>query len=360
MRTPLLALAFLLSLPTLAAPPARNVILVTLDGVRWQEVFGGYDPLLNTKEAGGVPSPATLDKLYKRPSAEEARSTLMPFLWEIVAKRGQLFGDRGLKNVAKVRNPLRFSYPGYAELVCGFVDPRIDSNKPTPNPNVTVLEWLNRRPGFEGKIAVYGAWDVIGPVVNPQRSGVHTTTGWNPITPPPGHDLSEKQRWINHLLATTTRQWAEEAPDALVAEAALEHLVRHKPRVLWLSLGEPDEWAHARRYDLYLQTTRRCDHAVRRLWETAQQMPEYANQTTLIITTDHGRGHTPADWTSHGAKVPGADGWWAAIMGPGIPAKGVRAEGEAWQSQIAATLAATLGEDWCKEEKRAADPLPTR
>ncbi|MEZ0266064.1 MAG: alkaline phosphatase family protein [Phycisphaerae bacterium] len=363
MRTPLLAtaLALLSALPALAAePPAHNVIVVTLDGVRWQEVFGGYDPLLNTKEGGGVAAPATLDKLYKRPSAEEARATLMPFLWDTLSKRGQIFGDRGVNNVGKVRNPFRFSYPGYSELTCGHVDPRIDSNKPTPNPNVTVFEWLNRRPGFEGKVAVYGAWNVIGAVVNPKRSGVYAVTGWDPITPINGGELSDKQRWINHLLATTTRQWAEEAPDALAAEAALEHLVRHKPRVLWVSLGEPDEWAHARRYDLYLETVRRCDDAVRRLWETAQAMPEYAGKTALIVTTDHGRGSTPADWTNHGAKVPGADGWWAALMGPGISAKGVRGEGEVWQAQVAATVAASVGEDWCKEEKRAGEPLPTR
>ncbi len=43
------ALALLLALPLLpryaasAADPAANLVLVTLDGVRWQEVFGGID-----------------------------------------------------------------------------------------------------------------------------------------------------------------------------------------------------------------------------------------------------------------------------------------------------------------------------
>src|SRR4051812_29666739 len=76
----------------------RNVIVVTLDGMRWQEIFGGFDPLLATKEAGGVTYPPALQKAFGRDSAEESRAAIMPFLWEVVAKKGQVFGDRGLKN----------------------------------------------------------------------------------------------------------------------------------------------------------------------------------------------------------------------------------------------------------------------
>ena len=45
------------------------------------------------------------------------------------------------------------------------------------------------------------------------------------------------------------------------------------------------------------------------------------------------------------------------MMGPGVAAKGVAGEGEVVQSQIAATLAALIGEDWSAQEKRAAAPL---
>jgi len=361
-RHPLIiALCSLIPLVASAAEPnatvARNVIIVTIDGLRWQEVMGGYDPALNTKDGGGVGSPAALERLWRKTSAEEARQMLMPFFWQTVATKGQVFGDRGLKNVGHVTNPYRFSYPGYSELFCGFADPRIDSNKAIPNPNVTVFEWLNRQPGFEGKVAVYGAWDVVKAIVNNQRSGIRAVAGWDPIAPVAGASLSETEKLVNELLATSTRQWADEPPDALIAQAALDHFVRQKPRVFWVSLGEPDEWAHGRRYDLYLESTRRCDEFVKKLWETAQAMPEYAGNTALIITTDHGRGVTPADWTSHGARVVGAEGWWAGVMGPGIAAKGVAGEGEVVQSQIAATVAALIGQDWLAAEKRAAESL---
>jgi hypothetical protein len=49
---------------------------------------------------------------------------------------------------------------------------------------------------------------------------------------------------------------------------------------------------------------------------------------------------------------------WAAVIGPGIAASGVRRDTPATQAQIASTIAAALGEDWQRAEPRAAAPLP--
>jgi hypothetical protein len=282
----------------------------------------------------------------------------MPFLWSVVARQGVIFGDRGVKNVARVTNPYRFSYPGYSELLCGFVDPRINSNDYAPNPNVTVLEWLNRRRGFEGRVAAYGAWNRLREIVNVKRAGIPAVAGWEPIEPSGGMPLSEREHVLNDFLARSTRHWPDEPPDAITMAAALEHFRRHRPRVFYVMLGETDEWAHGRRYDLYLESARRSDAFIRELWKLAQSDPRYAGRTSLVITTDHGRGATPADWTNHGAKVPGADGWWAAAMGPGVEPRGVAGEGEETQGQIAATIAALVGEDWPAAEPRAAAALP--
>ena len=77
-----------------------------------------------------------------------------------------------------------------------------------------------------------------------------------------------------------------------------------------------------------------------------------------MLATDHGRGATPADWTDHGEKVPAAESIWMAVMGPGTPALGVREGVEATQSQLAATVAALVGEDFRKASPNAAPPLP--
>src|SRR5213595_899634 len=88
--------------PIGAAAAAANIIVVTLDGMRWQEVFGGFDPMLATEPSGGVRNPIPLRDAFARDSAEESRAAILPFFWNVVAKRGQVFGDRGVKNVGRV------------------------------------------------------------------------------------------------------------------------------------------------------------------------------------------------------------------------------------------------------------------
>ena len=94
------------------------------------------------------------------------------------------------------------------------------------------------------------------------------------------------------------------------------------------------------------------------MWETAQAMPEYADQTALVLATDHGRGATRRDWTDHGRKVPAAERTWMAVMGPGTPALGVREGVTVANAQIAATVAALVGEDFRSGVPAAAPALP--
>jgi hypothetical protein len=321
--------------------------------MRWQEVFGGLSSELLTKEAGGVSDGKLLQQQYGGTSAEERREKLMPFLWGTVAKQGQVFGDASRGSVARVTNGLRFSYPGYNELLTGFPDARIDSNDRVANPNVTVLEWLNRRPAFAGKVAAFASWALLPWIVNEARSGIPS----NAADPPVANPVSERGRAINEFAADLPPYWAEERFDASTGLGALEYVRRHRPRVFYVMLGETDEWAHGRRYDLYLDAARRNDRFIRQLWETAQSLPEYAGKTALVIATDHGRGETAANWTGHGEKVPESDRIWMAAMGPGVGALGVRSQINVTQSQVAATVAALLGENYRAAQPKAAPPL---
>jgi hypothetical protein len=127
--------------------------------------------------------------------------------------------------------------------------------------------------------------------------------------------------------------------------------------VLYVMLGETDEWAHDQRYDLYLDAAWRGDRFIQRLWEMLQSMPEYAGKTALVISTDHGRGHSVKDWGNHGKDYPQAGQIWIAAMGPGVPARGERSGGVATQSQVAATLAWLLGRDFRRDVPAAAPRL---
>jgi hypothetical protein len=94
------------------------------------------------------------------------------------------------------------------------------------------------------------------------------------------------------------------------------------------------------------------------LWAQLQSNPSYKDQTTLIISTDHGRGSGPEDWKEHGTGQPGSENIWIAVIGPDTPALGERQNiSPVTQAQLAATVAGFVGENLQSASPRAAPPL---
>lgn len=339
-----------------SADPSQNLVLILCDGLRWQELFTGVDASLLNKESGGIADPAPIRSRYWRESPMERRELLMPFFWRTFVPRGQVWGNRLIGSSMRLRNPHHFSYPGYSEMITGFVDPRIDSNSKTPNPNVSFLEWLNQRPRFRGRVAAFSSWDVVPFIVNRERSGIRVIDAWDPIQ---GRGAGTGQDLLNRLKAELPHIWAGSGYDAIVFHSALQYLRDEKPRVVWITLGETDEWAHERHYDRYIHSAQALDRYLQQLYDLIQATPHYRGKTTVMVATDHGRGRTGQDWTSHGAAIPGADEVWLAMMGPNTPPRGELSRvPEITQSQIAATAAAALGEDYAAAEPRAGRPIP--
>ena len=166
--------------------------------VRWSAMAGGLPRgrrLLNEPD-GGVSDLDALRREFWRETPEARREALMPFLWTFVARRGQLFGNAAKASPAQVANGIKFSYPGYNELFTGSPDPRIDSNDKRPNPNVTVFEWLNRRPTIPGGVRAVGSWDRYPYILNGERSGLSIVAGCVPFDSP---SAAECQVLLNRL-----------------------------------------------------------------------------------------------------------------------------------------------------------------
>jgi hypothetical protein len=346
------------SQPTGKALKTRNILLVTTDGFRWQELFGGADSDLMNRKDGGVLDLDALERQFVRTGREERRKALMPFLWNVIAKEGQVFGDPPMGTEVKVTNGRNFSYPGYNEIFTGWADSSIDNNNKSPNHNVSVLEWLNRKEAFRHRVAAFGSWDVFPFILNRFRSHLRIQAAWKP---PSGKNLSEEEKVIAKLMAETPHLWEECTFDTFTFHSALGYLKRRKPRVLYIGLGETDEWGHAGRYDQYLKAAHRVDDYLKTLWETVQSMPEYRGTTTMIVTTDHGRGDAPTGWKSHGAHIPGSERIWIAVIGPDTVPRSPEDRSPLrpmTQSQIAATLAAFLGLDYRAFAPKAAPPIP--
>lgn len=335
----------------------RTVVLIVSDGLRWQEIFTGADPTLMDSEHGGIwADPVALKRKFWRDDVAQRRQALFPFLWGTIAKQGQIFGNQNKGSVARVTNGMAFSYPGYNEMLTGYPDPKIDRNEFGPNPNVTVFEWLNRMPEFRGKVAVYGTWNVFQDIFNEKRSSLIMQTGWS--LPEKG-TLTPRQELINELYRTTTPLDDEDTYNSFIQIPLLDYVKTGSPRVLFVGYGETDNWAHQGRYDLVLQSAHGFDYFVQQLWETMQAIPEYRGQTTFILTTDHGRGSGLVEWKEHGVDEKGSENIWIAVMGPDTPALGERQNvGPVTQSQLAATVAAFLGQDYPHEVPAAAKALP--
>lgn len=350
--------ALLIAAPSPAQPPlrTRNVVLIVSDGLRWQEVFTGADPTLLNEANGGIwDKEEDLRREFWRADATERRRALLPFLWGTVAVRGQIFGNQALGSIARVTNGKAFSYPGYNEMLTGHPDARIDSNEFGPNPNVSVLEWLNTLPEFHGKVSVHATWSIFKNILNVDRSHLPLQVGWDL----PYHgNLTPPQQLLNHLYETTTRLDAEDLYDAFLQVPLLDSLDKEQPRVLFVGYGETDDWAHSGRYDLVLHSAHAFDGYVRELWERLQAIPAYRDSTTFIITTDHGRGSGPVEWKEHGVEQKGSENIWIAVLGPDTPALGERRQiAEVHQAQIAATVAALLGKDYRQAVQVAAAPI---
>jgi len=334
-------------------PKTTRVIWVMTDGLRPKEVFEGADGALMTEEYH-VTEDSGIKQQFSGDTPEARRAALLPFVWSVFSQKGQIYGNRRLGSEAYVTNGFNVSYPGYNETLTGAADPRIDGNHKTKNPNVTVLEWLNRKPAFHGQVAAFAAWNLFPFILNAERAGFPINAGYEPFNELPGDPI---MRLLNELKAESPHDWAEEPFDNLTFHTAFEYLKQRKPRVLYVSLGETDEWAHDGKYGEYLRAAHRADGYLRMLWETAQSMPEYRGVTTLVFSPDHGRGDG-VDWRTHGKGTPDSKYIWMAFLGPDTAPLGERRKiGAVTQNQLASTVGALLGEDYASSLPGIALPI---
>lgn len=355
------------AVPVVLGTKTKNVFLVMSDGLRWQEVFTGADERLIHKDYG-VSNDKQCRANYWRDTPEERRKALMPFVWTTVADPktgGQLYGNLFKKSSVTVTNPHKVSYPGYSELFCGFTQEGIKDNKRVYNPQSTVFEWLHGKPAFKGRVAAFGAWDLFPWIFNTERCGFPVDDGLKPI------DFGKTNEAIattNTLRTEVARRWSSSTFDALLFRPAFEWIKLNHPRVAFIGLGETDEWAHENKYEQYLDSARRADAYVKELWDWCEATPGYKGCTTIIFTCDHGRGGDNApgyvdgklkEWSDHNAKVIGAEQMWVMVWGPDTPPKGEMSDAPpVTQSQIAATIAAVLGENYNAAQPKAGQPIP--
>lgn len=317
-----------------AAPEApssapETIVVVTLDGIRWQEVFRGVDPTLVVPGTSGP--------------VQNARA-LVPNLHHLMHHEGAVLGAPGHGAPLSASGPAFISMPGYLELLQGRAAPDCWSNT-CPFPDLpTLLDDFAAGSGARlGEVALFASWPELSRVAARDRSRVLVSAG---AVDGSNLELLRSDPGLARLLdegAKTGQQFArgDYRPDASTAELALAYLAWAKPRFLFVSLGDADEHGHAGRYDRYLEALHESDRFVGHVLEALKKLEAAGRTTLLIVTTDHGRD---AAAVGHGPAIPASARAWLVARGRGIHGRGLVASPEPRHLvDVAATLRA-IGE----------------
>lgn len=289
------------------SPP---VVLIAIDGVRWQEIYRGVDPAL--ARAAGLGND-------EHTSAAE----LMPNLWGLIEKRGVALGHPDLEGRVEATGPNYLSMPGYTEMLTGRAPTSCPDNGCRPRlPGTLADEFRAIEGARDGDVAVISSWERIEHIAaaNPGRIVVSTGREGG-VT----RDRLRQDPESSALLDEAARAapWpgtADFRPDRYTAAIGLRYLAQSRPRFLFLGLGEPDEFGHHGDYRGYLASLRHVDHVLGEVVKTLDTMAETGRRPLLFITTDHGRSHGFRD---HGEESPESRTVWMVAAGGDIPALGV-------------------------------------
>lgn len=282
--------------------PTRNVILVTLDGVRWQDVFYGTDPVLGK----GLPADEKL-----------SADALLPNLYRRLSSDGVIVGAPG-HGQPITTGGANVSLPGYLEILTGVVPTDCTTNDCAGARGATLLDEIRDHLGTRDEdVAVIGSWERL------ERAAVTPGSRFVVSTGRTGggarRTAFEKEPRLAGLLRAG--EGCGPAPghddyrhDACTAELALAYLESAAPRFLHVGLGDTDEHAHAGDYRSYLAALRRQDAFLGRLLDSLERSGRRA-ETTVLVTADHGRSH---DFHGHGSKHPESSRVWLFAAGGSI------------------------------------------
>lgn len=288
MRMILSIFAFLLILtwvlghprPAPMPSPADTVILVTLDGVRVQELLDGVD---NAQMPG------------------HAGAQVMPRFMKKIVPKGVFIGDRSRGSLMHMGNPSGISMSGYQAIFGGRATPCLH-NDCAPLFGETILSRVAQHLGAPAIFTSYG----------PVCHGIRATPYAQPAIcgPPMAYNLANELGLPVDL-----------PRDDVVALLALRQLRTAPPPLLFIGLEESDATAHGGNYRDYLNVLERYELILDEIWQETQRLNSEGHKTSLIISIDHGRGRGN-DWTGHRWNIPGTSEVWAFAAGYGIAAKG--------------------------------------
>src|SRR5262245_49654346 len=264
-----------------AAAPGDVVVLITLDGARTEEIFGGLDReiLQSTLRSNQKLEEQPVYRRFWAETAAARRDKLMPFFWRtLMVEHGSIAGNAAAGSTATLTNRHRISYPGYAEILLGEAhDDMIKSNDPIRNPYPTVFDELRTKLGLTPpQAAVFTSWNVFDAIATHTPGNITVNAGLAHVDAP---DLETQM--LDRMQMLTPTPWDGVRHDAYTFLLAMAHLKATRARLLYIAFDETDDWAHDGRYDRVLEAYARTDGFLQQLWTWFQSQPDYRDRTHL-------------------------------------------------------------------------------
>jgi Metalloenzyme superfamily len=307
----------------------RNVIVITIDGARWQEIFNGVD--------------AARARDAKLPPCDVvAAETLLPNLHRYFIEGGVAVGAPGHAPMV-ASGPNFVSLPGYREIFTGRPS-TCTSNFCGAIGERTLLDELRAQQQLAPEqIAVITSWERIARAAALEPDAIAISAGRTHgarrelLRVSPAASLLFDQASAAHAYPG----WLDYRPDRYTAALALEYVVHERPRFLFVGLGDTDEYAHRGNYEGYLAALAAADRFVGQLMEALAAQGEYGAETAVLVTADHGRA---ANFSSHGGGAPESSRVWLLAAGGAISPRGlVDASRVTRLADIAPTVRRMLG-----------------
>lgn len=267
---------------TQQTPPSKNikhVIYITLDGVRWQDIYGTH-------------------RYFKK-------------LWNEHANQLHFYGLPNSKTTMEVAS-IPVSLPSYQSQMSGTIQACHD-NKCGRIQVKTLPEYLIDQLHFAKKdVAIFSSWPEISHAIESKNGTAYSNVGNLSAIDPLSSHPDGVMKILNHAQETDHPSYKPNRYDKYTFLQALHYFEKYQPRFLWISLVNADDEAHAAHLSQYHQLLSYYDDALDGLFTTLKTMKLDKN-TMVIVTTDHGRGNDE-NWTSHGEKFPESRQTWALVM----------------------------------------------
>jgi type I phosphodiesterase/nucleotide pyrophosphatase len=319
-----------------ARPPEAEeprVVLVTIDGVRWQDVFEGVDRSLARRSGKGSEEPTLAEQGLERPES------LLPRLYDLVAKSGIAIGHGAGCGIVRTAGATNLSLPSYYELFTARRT-RCTSNFCAPLEVPTLLD----RAAEAGvtPVASIGSWDALERAVSRGTATVFVSAGtrrWSGRRPLEDARL-ESAVAEGEKAGPFPASHGMYRPDRHTAAIALEYVRAHRPRLLHVGLGDADEFGHRNDYRMYLAALHASDAFVGQLGDLLDTLG-LSTSTTVIVVADHGRAHT---FREHGPVYPESGRSFVFAFGGRVAPRGkVCARRDITLPDVGATVQALLG-----------------